>query len=84
MEKKVINQPQSEKAIMNRSNTKEDIDYWIKYINNHASLISNNVIAEELSIISQILDKLNDKIKNLEDKQRLIDNNYITMNYGTS
>ena len=83
MEKKVINQPQSEKAIMNRGNIKEDINYWITYVNNHASLVSNNVIAEELSIISQILDKLNNKIKNLEDKQRLIDNNYITMNYGT-
>lgn len=84
MEKKVMNQPQSEKAIMNRGNAKEDINYWITYVNNHASLVSNNVIAEELSIISQILDKLNDKIKNLEDKQRLMENNYITMNYGTS
>lgn len=75
MEKKVINQPQSEKAIMNRSNTKEDIDYWIRYVNNHASVISNNVIAEELSIISHILDKLNMKIKNLED-------NHVTFTYG--
>lgn len=74
MEKKVINQPQSEKAIMNRGNTKEDIDYWIRYVNNHTSLITNNVIAEELSIISQILDKLNIKIKNLED-------NHVTLNY---
>jgi len=74
MEKKVINQPQSEKAIMNRGNTKEDIDYWIRYVNNHTSLITNNVIAEELSIISHILDKLNMKIKNLED-------NHVTLNY---
>lgn len=74
MEKKVINQPQSEKAIMNRGNTKEDIDYWIRYVNNHTSLITNNVITEELSIISHILDKLNIKIKNLED-------NHVTLNY---
>lgn len=74
MEKKVINQPQSEKAIMNRGNTKEDIDYWIRYVNNHTSLITNNVIAEELSIISHILDKLNMKINNLED-------NHVTLNY---
>ena len=75
MEKKVINQPQSEKAIMNRGNTKEDIDYWIRYVNNHTSSITNNVIAEELSIISHILDKLNMKIKNLED-------NHVTFTYG--
>ena len=74
MEKKVINQPQSEKAIMNRGNTKEDIDYWIRYVNNHTSLITNNVITEELSIISHILDKLNIRIKNLED-------NHVTLNY---
>lgn len=71
MEKKVITQPQSEKAIMDKGfsafDTYDDIKYWINYVKNNASLIPHSKTSECLSIISDILNKLNDKIKHIED-----------------
>lgn len=88
MEKKIMNQPQSEKAVQNNKgfsafNTYNDLREWTKYVKNYNSLIhADSKLIDNLNILSDVVDNL---IKKVETLDNVLTNNYVTLQYdGTT